>query len=72
MGVISIKMMVDRRRVQADVWLMSELSGVVYMVKRMGPEQSPGEHHKKEVVKKRGCLDMRQKKTCRIDMTGTK
>src|SRR5208282_433834 len=26
---------------QADVWLMSELSGVVYMMKRMGPRTEP-------------------------------
>ena len=51
---------------------MSELSGVVYMMKRMGPRTEPEEHHKKEAVKRRGCLDRRQKRTCRIDMTGTK
>ena len=41
MGVISIKMMVDLGLVTADVWLMSELSGVVYMMKRMGPRTEP-------------------------------
>ena len=41
MGVISIKMMVNRGLVAADVWLMSELSGVVYMMKRMGTRTEP-------------------------------
>ena len=41
MGVVSVKMMVDLGSRQADVWLMSELSGVVYMMKRMDPRTEP-------------------------------